>query len=114
DEVAERARVGGEGRGEPLLAALELEEVAGLLAERGVVGDRGVAQRARGVLQALVVGLRAAVAAALLRVLVEERLEVLAGVGLERREQLAELHGRGGLLHRDRGAGLEVGRRGRS
>ena len=80
----------------------------GRRAERGLVRDRRGAERLGRRLEALVVGLRTAVAEPLLGVLLEERLEVLARVGLEGLEGLPELHRRGGVLDGDVAAVLDV------
>ena len=76
-------------------------------AERRLIRDRRGPERLRRGVEPLVVGLGAAVAEALLGVLLEERLEVLPRVRLKRLEELAELHGRGGVLHRDVAAVLD-------
>ena len=95
DEVLQRVLVLDQ-RGEGLLLALEqpLDVARGLEAERRLVHDRRVLERRLAVAQRLVEAPRA-LALEALRVLLEEDLEVRAGVRLKRREQVAELHRRG-------------------
>ena len=115
DEPLERLLVARERRGGPLPAAQHARDVVvGVLAERGLAGDRPVAVGLLPVLRRLAEA-RGALAVERLRVLVEEGLEVLAGVGLERRQHLAEVDRRGRLRGGDRVVVvLQLGRRRRA
>ena len=84
-------------------------EVVGLDAERVVGDDRGVLVGGQPVLDGLVV--RRAAQLDRLAVLLQQRLEVLAGVGLQPGEDLIELDGLDALLDRE---GVAVGATGAS
>ena len=97
-----------------LLAAQHPPQVTrGLLAERGVVDQRRVLVGRLPVLDRVVEAL-GALALEALRVLLEEDLQVLPGVGLQRGEDVAELHRGRGLLDRDHVVLVEHRRGGRA
>jgi len=95
---ASGARVADEAGEVPLLQPERgLVDLRRVLVRRLPVGDRRVVARGPGRLHGL-------------RVLVEEDLEVVAGVGLQRGQDLVQLHRRAGVLDLDRVAVAELGR----
>ena len=101
DQALELLGVAVQRRGRRARVLDVAREVVLGLAQRGLVDDRGVAVGALPVRDRAVEGLRAALVERV-AVLVEQRLEVLARVGLQRGQQLVELDRHGGLVDRDR------------
>ena len=130
DEALELGGVGAERLGDPRGVGDQAGEVVLVEAQERLVDDRRVLQRARRVVDRPVqrLGGRLALDVGVLRlvlgggrlvgqrgaVAVEQPLEAVARVGLQRGQDLVELHGRGGLGRRDRVAVAQRRRLGRA
>ena len=109
DQLAQLLRVARQRAEHPALAAQQPAQVVGLLPARGVGHLGAVAVGVLPVPDGLV---EAARTRALQRagVLLEQRPQVLAGLGLQRGQHLVELHRRGRLLGRKRRPAGQLGR----